>query len=48
MYQNVDTKHCQAVTKDDLLSDAIEADMNPEPIDELYIDSNIQFVKTTW
>ena len=48
MYQNVDTNHCQAVTKEDLRSDAIEENKIPEVINELYIDSNIQYVKTSW
>ena len=48
MYQNVDTNHCQNVTKEDLRSDAIEQNLIYEPIDKLYIDSNIQYVKTSW
>ena len=47
MYQNIDTKHCQAVTIEDLQSDAMQY-LFSEPIDKLYIDSNIQYVNASW
>ena len=48
MYQNVDPKNCQSVTISDLISDAVEEGRKNETINSLYIDSKIQYVKSSW
>ena len=48
MYNNVDPKHCPKVRKNDIISEDLEEGSRYEPINQLYIKSNIQYAKSPW
>ena len=50
MYNNVDSNHCPKVRKEDIISEEkeIEKGMVFEPINQLELESNIQFAISPW
>ena len=49
MYQKVDPKHCPDVEIDDLHQEQIDdAGIITEPINKIYLDSNIQYAQSSW